>query len=69
MGRGSVVDEEVVVEAADIEEDTFVVEEEFGEEGEVLREQLVLLAVELEDGVVRVGVDHFAGRVGVFVFA
>ena len=36
------MDEEEVVEAGDVEEDGFVVEEELGEEGEVLAEELRL---------------------------
>lgn len=39
-GWGRVVDEEVVIEAYDVEKNRLVVEEEFGEEGEVLREEL-----------------------------
>ena len=34
------MDKEVVVEGGDVEEDGFVVEEEFGEEREILSEQL-----------------------------
>ena len=43
--------EEVVIEGCHIEEDGFVVEEELGEEGDVLGKELVLLAVDFVDGV------------------
>jgi hypothetical protein len=39
---GGGVDEEEVFEAGYVEEDGFVVEEELGEEGEVLAEELVV---------------------------
>lgn len=61
-GRG-VAHEEVVVEAEHVEEDGLVVEEELCEEGEVLRKDLVLLAVDLVDREGRLGIDLFAGRV------
>jgi len=35
------VDQEVIVEGDDVEEDGFVVQEELGEEREVLREELL----------------------------
>lgn len=54
--------EEVVVEGADVEEDGFVVEEELGEEGEVLREELVRLPVYLVDAVVALAVDQLPDR-------
>ena len=54
------MDEEVVVEGGDVIEDGFVVEEEFGEEGKVLREELVLFAVDFVDGVEGARVDLFA---------
>ena len=54
------MDEEVVVEGGDVVEDGFVVEEEFGEEGKVLREKLVLFAVDFVDGVEGARVDLFA---------
>ena len=38
--RGWSVDEQVVVERRNVEEDRLVVEEEFGEEGKVLCEEL-----------------------------
>ena len=56
------MDEEVVVEGGDVEEDGFVVEEELGEEGEVLREELVLLPVYLVDAMVALAVDQFPHR-------
>lgn len=61
--------QEVVVEAADVEEDALIIKEEFGEEGEVLREELVFFAVDLEYGVVGMVVDHLAGRVDGSVLA
>lgn len=45
------VHEEKVIEGGDVEEDGFVVKEEFGEEGEVLSEKLVLFAVDFVNGV------------------
>ena len=56
------VHEEVVVEGGNVEEDGFVVEEEFREEGEVLREELVLLPVDFVDAVVGLAVDQLAKR-------
>jgi hypothetical protein len=38
--RGWCIDEEEVVEPRDVEEDGFIVQEELGEEGEVLAEEL-----------------------------
>ncbi len=58
------MDEEVIVEGCDVEEYGFVVEEEFGEEGEVLREELVLFAVDFTNGVQVARVDWSAGRWG-----
>ena len=59
------MDEEVVVEGGDVIEDGFVVEEEFGEEGKVLREELVLFAIDFVDGVEGARVDLFARWRGV----
>lgn len=56
------MDEGVVEESADIEEDRLCVEEELGEEREVLGVELVFLAVELVDGVSWGGVDGIARR-------
>ncbi len=53
--------EEVVVEGCHVEEDGFVIEEELGEEGEVLGKELVLLAVDFVDRVEIARVDFPAG--------
>ncbi len=64
--RGIAEDESVVQERADVEEDGFGFEEELGEEGEVLRVEAVVFAVDLVDDVVAFVVDYFAW--GRFVF-
>lgn len=61
--------EEVVIEAPDIEEDRLVIKEEFSEKGKVLGKELMLVAVDLVYGMVRVLVDHFPGRIAVLVLA
>lgn len=56
--------EEVVEKGADVKADALVVDEELCEEGQVLREELVVLAVELVQRVAAATVDGAAGRGG-----
>ena len=63
------MDEEVVVETTDVKEDTLVIEEKLREEGKILCEELVFLAIDLEDGVARVRVNELPRWVGIFVLA
>ena len=58
------MEQDVVFEAYDVEEDGLVVEEQLREEGEVLREDLVLFAIDLADRVGCFGVDYAAGWCG-----
>ena len=60
-GRGR-VEEEVVIEGGHVKEDGFVVEEELGEKGEVLGEELVLLAIYFIYGVDALLIDWSAWR-------
>lgn len=53
----TVRDEEVIEEGCDVVEDGFCVEEELGEETEILRVEFVLFAVDLVERVAAGGVD------------
>lgn len=56
--------EEVVEKGADVKADALVVDEELCEERQVLREELVVLAVELVQRVAAAAVDGSAGQGG-----
>lgn len=54
--------EQIIIKGGYVEEDGLIVEEEFGEKGEVLSKELVLFAVDFVDCVEVTRVNWSAGR-------